>query len=263
MKHSLFPALLLSCLSFGLQAQSVQDIMNAAMEEAGKNGGGQVSITENTDPFVPLDFTGTFRMEMHSFKNGKAEKDSPAIMRMSMANDRMAMVPTTAKGKEEMRIFFDLKNKHSYTLMTDDKGNRSGFKMKMMKFSGAADGAETKSDKDAKMVRSGETKVIDGHTCTKYTYTSAEGNGTAWIAEDIKFDIMKTFAQMSGSTPNKDWQKVPYSGLMMENSWNSADGKERVDMYIRDLQVGKVDESMFSTEGYNLQDMSNMPAFGR
>lgn len=263
MTRSLFSALALSFLPFGLQAQSMQELMQAAMEEAGKNGGAQVSITENTDPFVPLDFTGTFNMEMHSFKNGKAEKDSPATIRMSMTSDRMAMIPTTAKGKEEVRIFFDLKNKHSYTLMTDDKGNRSGFKTKMMKFSGGTDGSDTKSDSDAKMVRTGETKMIEGHTCTKYTYTSAEGNGTAWIAEDIKFDIMQTFAQMSGSAPNKDWQKVPYSGLMMENNWNSADGKERVDMYIRDLQVGKVDEAMFSTAGYNLQDMTNMPSFGR
>lgn len=263
MKRSLFSALALSFLSFGLQAQSVQELMQAAMEEAAKNGSGQVSITENTDPFKALDFTGTFDMEMHSFKNGKAEKDSPATIRMSMTSDRMAMIPTTAAGKEEVRIFFDLKNKHSYTLMTDDKGNRSGFKTKMMKFSSAQDDSDTKSDKDAKMVRTGETKMIEGYTCTKYTYTSEEGSGEAWVAEDIKFDIMQTFAQMSGSAPNKDWQKVPYSGLMMENTWNSTDGKERVDMYIRDLQVGKIDDAMFSTEGYNLQDMTNLPSFGR
>jgi len=241
-------------------SQSIEEIMNAAMKEA---GAGQPSIVENTDPFVPLDFTGTFRMEMHSFKNGKAEKDSPATVRMSLTNDRMAMAPKTSSGKEEMRMFFDLKNKHSYTLMTDNKGNRSGFKTKMMKFNAGTDGSDTKSDSEAKMVRTGESKVIDGHSCQKYTYTSAEGSGEAWIAENIKFDIMKTFAQMSGSAATYDWQKVPYSGLMMENTWTTADGKERVEMYIRDLQVGKVDEAMFSTEGYNLQDMSNMPSFGR
>lgn len=236
--------------------------MKAAMEKAGAQGSGQVSITENTDPFKPLDFTGTFNMEMHSFKNGKAEKDSPATVRMSMTNDRMAMVPMTSANKEEVRIFWDLKNKHSYTLMTDDKGERVGIKTKMMKFNAGQD-PDMKSESDAKMVRTGESKVIDGHTCHKYTYTSNEGNGEAWIAEDIKFDIMSTFGQMSGNTPNKDWQKVPYSGLMMENTWNSADGKERVDMYIRDLQVGKVDEAMFSTAGYTMQDMTNIPSFGR
>ncbi len=261
MKRILLSIVSVSVLSAGIQAQSVEELMKAAMQEAGKNGGG-VSIVENTDPFTPLDMTGTFRMEMHSFKNGKEEKDSPANVRMSLTSDRIAMIPMTKEGNEEVRIFFDLKNKHSYTLMTDKNGQRSGMKMKMMKFSSEPGSAE-KSDTDAKMVRTGESKVIEGLTCQKYTYTSKEGSGVAWIAEELNFDLMKVFAQMSGSTPNKDWQKVPYSGLMMENLYTSADGKERVEMRIKDLQVGKVDESMFSTEGYQVQDMTNLPSFGR
>lgn len=262
MKRILLSLLSVSLLIAGIQAQSMEELMKAAMEEAAKNGGAGVSIKENTDPFVPLGMTGTFRMEMHSFKNGKEEKDSPANVRMSMTDDRIAMIPMTSEGNEEVRIFFDLKNKHSYTLMTDKNGQRSGIKMKMMKFSSEPGSAE-KSDSDAKMVRTSESKVIEGLTCQKYTYTSKEGSGEAWIAEELNFDLMKVFAQMSGSTPNKDWQKVPYSGLMMENTYTSADGKENVKMYIKDLQVGKVNEAMFSTEGYQVQDMTNLPSFGR
>lgn len=261
MKRILLSLLSVSVLSAGIQAQSMEELMKAAMQEAGKNGGG-VSITDNTDPFTPLDMTGTFRMEMHSFKNGKEEKDSPANVRMSLTSDRIAMIPMTKDGKEEVRIFFDLKNKHSYTLMTDKNGQRSGIKMKMMKFNSGAGSAE-KGDSDTKIVRTGESKVIEGLTCQKYTYSSNEGSGVAWIAEELNFDLMKVFGQMSGSTPDKDWQKVPYSGLMMENVYTSADGKERVEMRIKELEVGKVNEAMFSTEGYQVQDMTNLPSFTR
>lgn len=241
-------------------AQSLEEMMNAAMKEAGK--GTEVSITENTDPFVPLDFTGSYRMEMHSFKNGTAEKDSPANIKMAMTPERMAMVPLTKSGKEEVRMVFDLKEKRTYTLMTDAKGKRSGMVMKMMKFN--VDGTETgEKEEDVKFERTSDTKVIDGHTCRRYIYSSSEGNGEAWIAEDLKFDIMTAFARMAGSMPSQHFKQVGFDGLIMENTWNSANGKERMVMYTRDLQLGKVDEALFSTAGYELQDMTNIPMFGQ
>lgn len=247
-------------LTSSAHAQSLEEMMNAAMKEAGK--GTELSITENTDPFVPLDFTGSYRMEMHSFKNGTAEKDSPANIKMAMTPERMAMAPLTKGGKEEVRMIFDLKEKRTYTLMTDAKGKRSGMVMKMMKFN--VDGAETgEKEDDVKFERTSDTKVIEGHTCRRYIYSSSEGNGEAWIAEDIKFDIMTAFARMAGSMPSKHFKQVGFDGLMMENTWNSANGKERVVMYTRDLHLGKVDQALFSTAGYELQDMTNIPMFGQ
>jgi hypothetical protein len=261
MKRLLLPLLGLLTTA-DLSAQSLEELMNAAMKEAGNGSGSEVSITENTDPFVPLDFTGSYRMEMHSFKNGTEEKDSPANIKMAMTPERMAMLPINKGGKEEVRMVFDLKAKRTYTLITDAKGDRNGIVMKMMKFNVAGAGT-TKPEENVKLLRTNDTKVIDGHTCRRYTYTSADGNGEAWIAEDITFDIMSAFARMAGSMPGKHFQNVGFDGLMMENTWNSADGKERMVMHTRDLQVGKVDEAIFSTAGYTLQDMTSLPAMGR
>ena len=52
-------------------------------------------------------------------------------------------------------------------------------------------------------------------------------------------------------------------GMMMENPWTSADGKEKVAMYTRDVVQGKVNEGLFSTTGYEIQDMSAFPMFGQ
>jgi hypothetical protein len=261
MKRLILPLLGL-LTTVNLSAQSLEELMNAAMKEAGTGSGSEISITENTDPFVPLKFTGTFRMEMHSYKNGTEEKESPANIKMAMTPERMAMLPLTKGGKEEVRMVFDLKEKRTYTLMTDEKGERNGIVMKMMKVN-VKGGETTEEDADVKFERTNDTKVIEGQTCRRFTYSSTDGNGEAWIAEDIKFDIMSAFASMAGSMPNKHVKNMGFDGLMMENTWNSADGKERMVMYTRDLQVGKVDETLFSTAGYTLQDMTALPTMGR
>jgi hypothetical protein len=250
-------------LTLGTQAQSLQDIMNKAMQQQGQQPAGETKVTieENKDPFTPLTFTGSYRMEVHTFKNCKEEKDSPNNIRMAFNTDHMAMMPVSKEPKEEMRMVFDLRNKFTYTLITDDKGERTGMKMKMMKVN--VEGDDTTVDSDVKVVRTNETKVIDGHTCRKYTYSDKEGSGEAWIAEDIDFDMMAAMRQMVGGKKMEDWQRMGTTGVVMENTWTSADGKEKVVMYTRDLVVGKVDEAMFSTKGYEVQDMTAFPMPGQ
>ncbi|MCB0771272.1 MAG: DUF4412 domain-containing protein [Flavobacteriales bacterium] len=222
---------------------------------------GGVSIEENNDPFEPLDFTGSYRMVIHSHKNGSEVKDSPAEMLMAFNIDHMAMVPKNPDEKGDMRMVFDLRNKHTYTLITDDKGKKSGIKMKMMKVNVEGDGKE--NGKVADVVRTDETRTIEGRTCRKYTYKDEKGSGEAWFAEDISFDMMAAFKQMVGGKGVEDWQNLPHTGVVMENTWNSADGKEKVTMFTKDLVVGQVDESLFSTAGFEVMDMSSMPMYGK
>jgi hypothetical protein len=213
------------------------------------------------DPGKPLDFTGSITMEVRSYRNGAEEKDSPAIMRMAYSPWWMAMSTTTSKtkGKEEMRMVFDLKNRHTYTLITDEKGKRTGIKMKTQKIN--VD--DVLGESDTKVERTDETRPILGHTCRKYTYSDKEGHGEVWIAENVKFDSMAAFRQMIGGKKAEAWQKVPYQGVMLENTWHSANGKQKSVMTATELTIDKVDEGLFSTAGYEIQDMTAFPVFGQ
>ncbi len=173
----------------------------------------------------------------------------------------MAMLPETRNGREEVRMLFDLKNKHTYTLMTDKKGQRSGIKMKSMRVTVQDDAAPATAD-DTKVERTNETKTIEGHTCRKYTYSSADGHGEAWIAEDVQFNAFEALGRMLGGKADA-WQKAPYQGMVMESIWNDKSGKERVEVRTKDLVIGKVDPSLFSTAGYDVQDLSGLPLFGQ
>lgn len=222
--------------------------------------GGNVTIEENTEPFEALDFTGSYRMVVHSYKNGSEQKDSPAEITMAFNTDHMAMVPKSPDEKGDMRMVYDLRNKNTYTLITDEKGQRTGMKMKMMKVN--VEGDEKGADEGV-VTRTDEMRTIEGYKCRKYIYKGKDGSGEAWIAEDVSFDMMAAFRQMVGGKKVEKWQNMPHNGVAMENTWNSADGKEKVTMFTKDLVIGKVDESLFSTSGFEVMDMTGMPLYGR
>lgn len=265
MRTALLLSLLVVTAGQNTHAQSLEEMMKKAMEQSQQNAAGGagagMTIEENTDPFEPLGFTGSYRMEIHQFKNGTEEKESPMNIGMVFTDDKMAMTPQgSAKGT--MRMIYDLKNKFTYTLMTDENGKRTGMKMKMMKVN-MGDADDKKEVDNTKVVRTDEIKTIAGHPCRKYTYSDETGAGEAWIAEDISFDPSKAMGSMVSGKKVENWQKTPYTGLVMETTWNDANGKEKMVMYCKDLVVGKVDEAVFSTSGYEIMDMSNMPMFGK
>lgn len=234
--------------------QSFKDMMKSAT-----GGGSKVTIEEDNSPFKPLDFTGSFTWEIHSSKNDVPEKNSPTFLHMGFDAEHMAWKPEVKDSKEEMHLVFDLKNKVNYTLMTDKKGKRTGIKMKAKRIVVS----DVDDDKEAtQVVRTDETRTIEGHTCRKYTFKDNDGHGEAWIAEDIKFNVFEAMGHMVGARAD-GWQKAPYRGMVMESTWHSTDGKEKVVVQVRNLVVGKVDPTLFSTAGYEMQDMTNLPMFGK
>ncbi|MBK7111166.1 MAG: DUF4412 domain-containing protein [Flavobacteriales bacterium] len=266
MRTALLLSLLVVSVGQNTHAQSLEELMKRAMEQSQQSAGGgagSVTIEENNDPFEPLGFTGSYKMEVHNYKSGKEDKDSPMFVDLAFTDDKMAIAPhSSSAAKQDMRMIYDLKNKFTYTLTTDENGKRTGMKMKMMKVNVDEKEGKASSDK-TKVVRTDETRTIAGHTCRKYTFSDETGSGEAWIAEDVKFDPSKAMGTMVGGKKVENWQKTPYSGLVMETTWNDANGKDKMVMYCKDLVVGKVDEAAFSTSGYEIMDMSNMPMFGK
>lgn len=245
-------------LAPAIHAQSMDELMKAAIGET------KVKIEEDKSPFKPLGFTGSYMWEIASFKNGVEEKDSPKQMVMAFDDEHMAWIPQSKSNEEKMSLVFDLKNKVNYTLMIDKKGKRTGVKMKSMRvtLNDVEDDEEDNDESVGRVERTNETKVIEGHTCRKYIHTDEDGRSEAWIAEDVKFNAFEALGSMIGSRADR-WQMAPYQGMVMENTWTSTDGKEKVVMRTRDLVVGKVDKSLFSTAGYEIQDMTNLPMFGK
>ncbi len=238
-----------------------QSDMNALIQEhmakAGAPGG--MHIEEDTDPYVPNAFTGSFTMEIHSYTDGVEDKQSPMNMHMA-SNEAMTMVRMeNAAMKQDMRMLTDFKDKYQYMLMTDEKGNKTAMKMKKMK----VNVDEAAIDKAPDLKVTGETKTIEGHLCEQVIATTEDGTWTAWVAKDIEApytDMMRHVSSPEGTNWNK--KLAGMKGFPLEYEWVDAKEPKRMTSRIKDLKMGSVDAANFSLDGYQVMELPMMP-FGR
>lgn len=219
---------------------------------------GNLQVVDDTDPFVPNTFIGSFRMEVHTYKNGEETMESPMDMRFWSSSDKTMTGFATAKTKgTEMRMMTDLKDKMSYVLMATPDGGKTAMKSPKKKY--IYSGAEDDKSKDVDFKATKETKVIDGHTCTKVVGRSADGTWTAWVAQDIQMpfaDLARSMGSQGRSGQFRKWDGL--KGFPLEMTSESLDGKEKTTIFTKDLLVGPVDESIFSLDGYKIMEIPGM-----
>jgi hypothetical protein len=255
MKSPMFIALLLIILSFELSAQSLGGVMEKGQQQTTDQAGAPASEVANTDPFAPLGFTGSYRIELRTYHNGVEQAESPAAIGMAFTPERMVLIPRQKEPDQEVRVLVDLRNKHLYTIITDAKGTKIGLKTTMVRHTAEDEKSSTEAPT---LEHTTTTREINGYTCHKIIYTTGEGIGEAWVAEEFDFDTMDALAHLSGGQKMQQWQMMEVKGLIMENKWASADGKEVVEMFVRDLVVGKVDASLFDTSGIEIRDLTSV-----
>jgi hypothetical protein len=211
--------------------------------------------TNGSAAHTPNSFKGSFTMLIHSYKKDKEEKDSPMTMRLWSTSDMLAVQPLVDKAQmQEMRMVMDLRNRQQYMLMKDEKGKGTAIKQPMPPVR-----TNDKQEKEGEMTvqRTTETRTIDGHLCHKYIGTSAEGTWTAWVAEDVKMPLEEFGRAFSAGKANRP-PSGKVEGMPLESTFVSADGRDKIVMYIRDLKLGTVDEAAFSTDGYEVMEMPAM-----
>jgi len=251
------PLLLLGFAAL-ITAQAQINIGNMMPKSA--TGGKDVSVEDDTSPFVPNSFIGSFRMENHLFSKGVEEKNSPTNMRYwsSAEMTLTKMELPDAKESEEMRILTDLKGKWQYMLMVDEKGTKTAMKTKKKTIVVKDDG----KDAAPEVTVTEETKVIDGHTCTKVIVKSTDGSWTGWVAKDLPAPFGDMMRNVKTGDPGMSKRMSELQGFPLEFEWADANGKDSMKCYMKDVVVGKVDESVFSIEGYEVTEMPSM-SFGQ
>lgn len=244
--------LTLATASFALITAAQVDV-NKLMQQ---HMGGGTKIEDDNSPFVPNEFIGSFRMEMHMFDGATEQKNSPTNMRYWSAEDKTMNKMEMAEEKgRDMRMMTDLKGKWQYTLMTDEKGKKTAMKSKKKMVTMGEEG----KGKDAEVTETAEAKTIEGHTCTKTIVKSEDGTWTGWVAKDLK----APFADMARSVGHRGEDKMMKSykgmGFPLEFEWVGTKGDHMV-CYVKDLNVGPVDAGVFSLDGY---EVTEMPSFGQ
>lgn len=249
LKHFLITAA--ACCALSTHAQV--DI-NALLQQSGAG----ISMVPDTDPFTPNEFVGSFRMAM-TMGDGTAAGEKQEIQFHSSADKTLAKTTADGKAPGGMAMLTDHKGKWTYMLMNDGK-QKQAIKMKKMKLVDAR--ADAPADPPEVTVTK-ETKVIDGHTCTKVIVKNEDGTWTGWVAKDVNTPFA-AIARSMGVDKHQNMQGMEgVAGFPLEYTWEDANGSDRMHCTIKDLKVGKVDEQAFSLEGYQVMEMPAMPAMGR
>lgn len=205
------------------------------------------------------DIVATFTMEVSELKNGKPTKNDAMRMTYHINGNEIAIKPEMDEKQETLMIY----NSENQTITTliDQKGEKSGMKMKMPKMNMASEDSE---DLDFTITPTNETKTIHGYECKKYLIESSDYTGHAWITEEVDISFEKMFSFLNNK--KKGNSKMPkfgnLDGFAMETYSKSKKKDEEYIMKILDIKVGEVDESIFDTSDYAITDMSNLMNMG-
>ena len=237
-----------------IQQRMLQGMQQSNTAESGNAQ--QVKMEDDSDPFTPNAFVGSFRLEMHSFTKDVEQKDSPVNMRY-WSSPEMSLIgisPESGQGSE-LKMLTDHKGKWSYMLMADGKGNKTAMKSRKKKITFT----EAEQADNGKFTVTKETKMIEGHLCTKVIATTEDGTWTGWVAPDIAVpfgDIANNMSRSAIRKKQQDWEGL--QGFPLEYEMVDKNGKDRMVVYVKDLQIGEVDPSVFSISDYKVMEIPGM-----
>lgn len=230
-----------------------------------KIGGGKIEtkdviIEEGSAPTSPVKastFIGSFTMEMIPLKEGIENKNKSVEINYNIKEYLVAVVSNFEKGKNKMKMrsIFDRKE-NTVIIISDelDDEQKNGMKMRVPKITSKSN---NKDEKDNKFTKTNETKNIMGYTCTKYINKTADATMFFWVTEvlDLNLSEIYGFSNNSGKKGNTNFYDN-IKGTALEVNIRANNGKDGdMNVYIRDIKKGIVDENAFSTMGYNIIDI--------
>ncbi|MDX2282689.1 MAG: hypothetical protein NW241_00945 [Bacteroidia bacterium] len=220
-------------------------------------------------PVLPSNFQGSFTMEFNSYKNGKLDKDNPIIVQYHVDEYRFAMVPQPASDGASSIIIYDRQKRTMTTKSVDSKGKKTATVMNIPRFmltvdaKGSPDAAPASNGTTVKAT--GRTKTIEGFLCKEWIADGPESSTTMWITTDwafnyaTVFDFVKVWDAQSGMTTGASNQ-YQVSGSWLEMHTQSKKEDSKTDNFIKNIRRMH-DASVFSLDGYEVSDMTNM--FGK
>jgi len=220
---------------------------------AGEQGENAAAETEFSDADYSSGFVGSFKMTLQTFKNGTAESKSlPASTFYSNGSLTAVDMELPGEAGKMSRIIMNPADKTMTTLM-DQGGEKMAMKMKMPEVNVAA----SEANKNAKVTETAETKKIEGYKCRKYIIESDDAVIESWLTRQIKGNLGNIF---SGGQKDQAWadKMKDMKGFPLEIKSQQKGSSDYVVISISEIKLVDVDAAVFSTEGYEVQDMSNM-----
>ncbi|NNF02507.1 MAG: DUF4412 domain-containing protein [Bacteroidia bacterium] len=210
-------------------------------------------------------YEGSFTLNIQEYHNGHTHDHDKNSIDYSFYNDQIAMLVKSGTNPAS-RMILDHKNKTMIAL-SDQGGQKQGFKMKMSDELYAM--AKANYDKEAKETHdktkgtwtvTGREKVIEGMNCYEVKFSDDKTQGTMWLTSEMKLKFASLMGLMhAGPNSRKgsdQYDNFYHNDFPMEINEMNPQGAQVSKIWITNVSE-EVDKKNFSTDGYNVQDMSN------
>ncbi|MDQ3052117.1 MAG: DUF4412 domain-containing protein [Bacteroidota bacterium] len=181
----------------------------------------------------------------------------PMRMKVFVSGMKVAMQPENMGTPGAMTILVDNSAGKQYVLM-----NANGQKMAMAVNLNDVQ-KSTDIAKEPKVTLTKETRVIDGYKCTRVITETDDQKTDLWITQDVGMqyaDFYKMFNASKG--PQGAMMKIPelknVKGFPVEIVSTDKKKGETLTLKIQNISKAKVDQKLFSLEGYTLMDAGKM-----
>ena len=204
-------------------------------------------------------FEGNFTMVLTSSGNEKLK--NPIEMKFTV-KDNLAIMESSAipQGGATGKMLLNSKDQSTIILM--ENGDRKmGLKMyaKSLKQDSLVKLVQAKTPK---VTRTGKTKMIEGYKCEQVLMEDDDSNVEVWITDGLDFNPMDFMGAVKGSdkdyAADKLYQGWMKNGVSLETIITKKDKSSVVTMQLKNIKKEHVEASLFSTEGYQIMDMSQM-----
>ena len=186
-----------------------------------------------------------------------AKNPEPILMKVSISGSKMAMEPQNMGTPGSMTILVDQATGKQYMLMNSN-GQKMAMAVNMNSIEKAAAAA-----KDPKVTITKETKTIDGYKCTKVITETDEQKADLWMTQDVGMQYAEFYKMInSAKGPQGSVAKVPdlknVKGFPIEIVSTDKKKAETVTLKIKNISKAKIDQKVFSMEGYQVMDAGGM-----
>jgi hypothetical protein len=195
-------------------------------------------------------FEGTYKLEIHH--TGKKQKNpEPMTMKVSVKGDKMVSQPISGMSDKmkDMRMIVNRSDMTITTLM-DMNGQKMGMKRKL-------EDKEVKEAEKIEFKKTGKTKTIQGYACEEYIGENDKSKIDMWISPELTKKFKGNLSPFTGhgiggKQDENYFKNAP--GFPLEMNVTDKKSEEISDIYIKDIKEGAVDESVFSTAGYQIME---------
>lgn len=185
--------------------------------------------------------------------------ESQYKMEIAISGKRTAMKPLMeVESVQQMHFMFDYE-KMEQTTFIESNGQKFAMVTEMQFDEGLLNDDEP--GKKIKVTPTEETRMISGYKCKKTILSSKEMTSDVWTTDELAYESSDVFRSLQSYNKKKNDFVEKHAGVSGFPILIEANGKkasESMVMTITDIREGQVNESLFSTEGYQVVDRNTM-----